>query len=141
MALLMQSFIILTAILNNVLYTDVPVRARDMAICFTDCTNRSNFSMMSRKVVNGGKLNTFYTLLPEGVTAYKLKIVFQDNTDGDTGWITISDGGDKNEMRISDVDFRSELRNIFGLVCFAASSLTVLLLKTVIKNVRRKVKQ
>lgn len=35
MALIKETFVLLTAILNNVLYVDVSYSVRDMAICFS----------------------------------------------------------------------------------------------------------
>lgn len=133
MALLVESFIILTAIYSNILHVNIPDGVENMAICYSDCTSRHNFTIMEKSTVNDGKLHVFKSEIPDVATAYKLKIIFRNRSEGDTGWLSI-------QATCSKDDFKQEIKNIFALVCFSATSLVVLLLKIAVKNVRRKLK-
>lgn len=147
MVVLKENFVLLTAILNNVLFVNIPHGVQHIAICFEDCSNRTAYALMSYTVLNDGHLPVFYAEVPS-TTRCKLKLIFHDRTEGDADWLTIQN----HTVKYINQDFNitaaslgistalsSELNNIFILTCFCVSSLIVLLLKIVLKYFKRKI--
>lgn len=62
-----------------------------MGICFnnvkTDCY-RTEWTLMDHGVVNYGQLPVFFKEIPKSEAAafYKIKLIFLDNTEGDSTW-------------------------------------------------------
>lgn len=126
------------------LYVNVPDGVQQMAICFTDCTNRSNFTIMRRTAMNDDKLQVFSTEVSNTSNiTYKIKLIFPDNSEGDSDWIShqryVSDI--RNDLLLDYEGSKEEIKNIFVLMCFTVMSLMILLLKIVIKIIRRKINE
>lgn len=139
MVLLKESFVLLTAIFNNILYVNVPYGVKNMAICFS-CENRSDFQIMGHTDINDGRLPVFYydDLLSVN---YKLKLIFQDGTEGDTEWIQSSNSSTTTIVGAGSVieNINLEIRKIFILLSFVLSSISVLILKILIKCIKKRV--
>lgn len=124
------------------LYVNVPKGVHKMAVCFTKCENRSDFTVMRHKMINDGQLPVFYIDVVENVTTYKLKLIFPDQTEGDTDWINMT----TVEMSCKEPQQKQqqqlkEMNNIFILSCFTVSSLCVILLKILRKCIRNRVNE
>ncbi|CAH1987011.1 unnamed protein product [Acanthoscelides obtectus] len=102
---LRTSVIILTAIVNNVLYTNVPNNVKRIAICFNDekidC-NQTEWSLMNHKVMNYGQLPVFFKEIPKSKgTFYKIKLIFPDNTEEDSEWYKTTNSDSTAQYDIS----------------------------------------
>lgn len=137
---LKETFVLLTAVFNNILYVNTPYGVKNMAICFS-CENRSDFQLMSYKHINDGHLPVFYyNDLPS--MKYKIKLIFQDGTEGDTNWIHSNNSttiaADNAGPAIENLN--SEIKNIFILLSFVLSSVCVLVLKIFVKCIKKRIK-
>lgn len=134
MPLFKKSFVILATLVNNILYINKPHGVKNVAVCFSNCENRTQFSLMSETTVNDGNLVVYYTQLPPNTSTYTLKLLFPDGTEGDSESFLFKHYGFNEE----DIPLREDyLKKIFNLVCFIALSLLVLILKIIIKYVKR----
>lgn len=137
MALLKKSFIILAAIVNNILYINKPQGVKNVAVCFLNCENRSEFMLMSEKLVNNGNLAVYYTELPANISTYKLKLVFPDNTEGDVE-SSSSSSSLSSTCPIEEYIIKDYIRKIFILACFTVLSLLVLIFKIIVKYLKNR---
>lgn len=136
MALLKESFVLLTAILNNILYVNVPYGVKNMAICFS-CENRSDYTVMSLTNINGGRLPVFYYKeLP--IVDYKLKLIFKDGTEGDTEWIKNGNVSNVvNDFKVVDAEavinnFNNVTENIIALLSIILTLLSFVIIYIII---------
>lgn len=133
MAILKANFIILTAILNNVLYTNVPLGVQQMAIRFD---NQTEWRKMNFSVVNNMKLNTFSIAIDEA-KRYKLKLIFNDGTEGEfKDWHAVTtpppppiDLSDMSEPKYS---------KLYVVSCITLSSTLFIILKIIVKIINKK---
>lgn len=139
MVMLREDFVILSLILNNVLYLNVPYEVQHIAICYKSCENRSEFALMKNEVVNDGYLPVFSSEIPPNVTKYKMKLTFHNHSERDSGWKFLSEPqyvGLQATTKIT-MNWRTERRNILIILCFTVSSLIVLFLKLAFRKIIR----
>lgn len=86
MAALSSTFIILSAIIENMLYIHQPPNAIEVYICFNkqNDTWPHHWNRMLPHTSFG--TSTFATLLPDTATEYKLRIIYQKRSVGDSTW-------------------------------------------------------
>lgn len=136
MALLKKSFVILTSLLNGILYINQPYGVKNVAVCLNSiCENRSQFILMSNTTINDDHLAVFYISFPPNISTYTLKLLFPDGTEGDSNAISISSGNVCNEER-KDEDY---MKQIFILTCFTLSSLLLIILRHIIIYLKKMV--
>lgn len=150
MVLWEESFIILTAVFNQILYVNIPHGIQHAAVCCAkECENRSDFSIMRQSQINNGYLPVFYVETTNN-TQCKLKLLFSDRTEFDTNWIKIAANTNEKENATRDIhissigshdgnDIQKEITNIFILVCFVLTSLIVLILKILMKCIKKRI--
>lgn len=152
MVLWQESFVILTAVFNHVLYINVPHGIQHVAVCCIEaCENRSDFSIMRQTEINNGFLPVFYVETPNNYTQCKLKLIFSDQTEFDTKWLKVIEDTSEQVNVTEDIhtssigisgrgaDIQQEITNIFILVCFVLSSLIILILKVIMKCIKKKI--
>lgn len=138
MAMLKESFVLLTAILNNILYVNVPYGVKNMAICFS-CENRSDYTVMSLTNINDGRLPVFYYYKELPIVDYKLKLIFEDGTEGDTEWIKNGNVSNVvNDFKVVDAEavinnFNNVTENIIALLSIILVSLCFVIIKIFMK--------
>ncbi|KAG5885054.1 hypothetical protein JTB14_033371 [Gonioctena quinquepunctata] len=87
MMLMETYFVLLTAIVSNVLYVNVPKRVKYMAICtknFKPTCNRTEWKLKRLVTINDGQLPVFAVDLRKNTFKYKLELIFEDGRERDT---------------------------------------------------------
>lgn len=123
MTLLKANFIILRAILNNILYTNVPNSVQQMVVCFD---NQSELRKMNFLVVNDIELETFSITIDEA-KSYTLKLIFDDGTEAEMeNWQTVATPLPLLEIDLSDMRMSEpEYFKFYVLSCITLSSLFI----------------
>lgn len=87
MAILRSNYIILSAVLQNVLYIHELPNVHEIYVCYRNGGERDThpytLTQMTHSIVNSGKLRTFASPIPEHSKFYRLRIKFHDQTIGD----------------------------------------------------------
>lgn len=115
-----------------------------MAICFYSCENRSDFQLMSQTNINDGRLPVFYY---KNLKAnYKIKLIFQDGTEGDTELIYTNNNNNNSNNNTTATtttpvigNINTDIKQIFVLLYFVVSSMSVLLLKIILKCIKNRI--
>lgn len=71
------------------LYINKPYVVKNVTICFSNCENRSPFTLMGESTVNPGYLVVCYSQLPSNISYYRLKLLFIDGTEGNSQSFTL----------------------------------------------------
>ncbi|KAG5862859.1 hypothetical protein JTB14_022943 [Gonioctena quinquepunctata] len=82
-----MNFVLLTAIVSNVLYVNVPKRVKYMTLCAEDSKhmcNRTDWKMMRLVIIDDGQLPVFAADVPQNTSKCELKLIFEDGRERDT---------------------------------------------------------
>lgn len=123
---------ILTSLINGILYVNQPYSVENIAICYDPiCENRSQFTLMSNTTINDGHLAVYYISFPSNVSTYTLKLLFTNGIEVDSDALPLP--GKKCDSE----DKKDYMEQIFILAWFTVSSLLIIILKNVIKFSRK----
>lgn len=131
MVMITSSFIFLSSILLNTLYVHKPQNVREMFICFNgNDTWPDAWIRMFPVTVNGdSSLQVVKAEIPANTSSYKFRLIFNNNTWGDTKWSTICN-------LLTSVD--PEYLSFKGLIYYIALAVTIVKLKIFTKILQRK---
>lgn len=159
MAILKTSFIILTSIFNNLLYTNVPHEVNNVAVCFNDIKEdciRSSWKLMGRTKLNDERLQVFYAMIPStNNTYYKLKLIYPDGTEGDqANWqntfsdylqkIYPNDTTTKNSSSSGsnchwiESNMSAKIYRLYLISCVTMLLILIMIIKIIIKTIKQK---
>lgn len=87
-----QQFLILQAVLQNILIVQQPYNASEVYVCFDNGTKNEtwpdNWSKMSQQ--NGGTM--FTASIPDSAKQYKLRVILQNHSSVDSPWKILKEG-------------------------------------------------
>lgn len=141
--LLNANFVLLTSVLNNILYINVPSGVTQMAICLDnlqrDCTP-TEWLMMNFMQVNDGKLDTFS--IPIYQKEYKLKLVYQDGREEEfENWKTVPQSPPLLEIDLTDMQpiniTQNEYYTLYIISCITLSLILLIILKICIEIINK----
>jgi hypothetical protein len=154
MPTLSSAYIILSALLNNVLYINHPPNAGAVYICFDEDGVRNDswpddWTRMSPHVSFNVLMLT--TSVPDSATEYKLRMVFQDHSTGDSSWLKIKPlcpvGGGGGGGGVDEVDEpykcsmteQLDVSQVSGLLYYITLCTTICVTKIISKILRKKI--
>ena len=90
MSLLRPQLLLLTAILNDILYITPPHSVNDVYVCFSEnATWPAEWTKMEPFAYNV-HTPTLMVTLPKNTTGYKLRLVYANRTYTDSSWTTLN---------------------------------------------------
>jgi hypothetical protein len=146
MPVLSPTYVILSAILHNVLYIHHPPNVDDVFICFDNGGVRNeswpdNWTPMSPHTSFG--VPTLTSLVPDSANDYKLRMIFHDRSTGDSSWSKLKPQC-QNVTKIIPEPYKChlpeklDLSTESGLLYYISLCSTIIISKLLAKVIRKK---